>query len=755
MATLSSASLSPPLSKNSPPSTPPANRQRSRSPQPYRRRAPPSPSMSTNECLPTPSLTPSPGISRAHSPLDRKNRSCRASESGTEADDELARKLPAPPGRRKKSSSDEDYVEVYDGESGERGRRKKSISGEAVEKRRRKGIVFARRGIELGLMLGLVVVVVLSGNGRVWSEVVYWRKEIATWLLVLASSVLSYPLRIIRRRVPLQLPRSLDPSPLLYPIFIPLLVSLTLTPKDPQKHNSYLLVNSLLSLSSIPPIFIPSRNLQWLLSLCPLVPSSFSQFYANSENNTLSLLPPLHNTLSSSLSVLLHPSLTQTEIRLLATSLINLLVHASSPQAIVLKALLWGGGLGVFLLCEDIIKWNVNLARVPQHRFRRAGHVVLGLGRFKRLASVAERGQAAESEDDQEPLIRKPKPNAPTKQKTKINSGRSFYTSLTAQQAKFRIWAYAGAVYGIIGVIVLFCLRPYFARYVFDGLDPFLWAPGYLLCGQNWYQGVLDYFMPGTGYCVTEGSTSAANLRLMIIGYWAVVLALGISLVMFLSSRVEVDTRRKVFHGMVVAMFVIPGVIDPPFTHLCFTLALVVFLLLDLVRAGQLPPFSGWIARFLQPFVDGRDLKGPVVVSHVFLLIGCGIGWWLTLASSSQENWDWSGKRDLGFVSGVVCVGLGDAAASLIGRRFGKTKWGWRGGKSIEGSAAFMLAVVIGLSVGRLALVGIDGDWSIWVWLKIFAVGFWGSMVEAVVTGANDNVVVPVGVWAVVKGLGL
>ena len=83
----------------------------------------------------------------------------------------------------------------------------------------------------------------------------------------------------------------------------------------------------------------------------------------------------------------------------------------------------------------------------------------------------------------------------------------------------------------------------------------------------------------------------------------------------------------------------------------------------------------------MQPIVDGRDLKGPVIIaSHVFLLLGCAIGWWFTLASTDTKGgdaWDWSRRQiDSAFVSGVVCVGLGDAAASLLGRRPGRTKWG-------------------------------------------------------------------------------
>ena len=92
---------------------------------------------------------------------------------------------------------------------------------------------------------------------------------------------------------------------------------------------------------------------------------------------------------------------------------------------------------------------------------------------------------------------------------------------------------------------------------------------------------------PGSGYCVTEGAAPATNLRLLITGYWLVVLAMGISLFTAILAHIQVDTRRKVFHGMVVILFLIPGVLDPAFTHPGLSLTLAVFLLLDTVRAGS------------------------------------------------------------------------------------------------------------------------------------------------------------------------
>lgn len=109
-------------------------------------------------------------------------------------------------------------------------------------------------------------------------------------------------------------------------------------------------------------------------------------------------------------------------------------------------------------------------------------------------------------------------------------------------------------------------------------------------------------------------------------------------------------------------------------------------------------------------------------------------------------------------VSGVICVGLGDAAASLVGRRWGRHKWFWSGGKSIEGSVAFATAVALALSAAKAWLriggwVGNNNDaWVQTAWKAVVAATM-ASLTEAVLTGGNDNVVVPVVLWLCVRGL--
>ena len=202
---------------------------------------------------------------------------------------------------------------------------------------------------------------------------------------------------------------------------------------------------------------------------------------------------------------------------------------------------------------------------------------------------------------------------------------------------------------------------------------------------------------------------------------------------------------------------------DPCFFAMALALILAAFLLLDLFRASQLPPISRPLTNFLVPYVDGRDHRGPVIVSHIFLLVGCAIPLWLSLAGLPRTGTDpWRGwdvpERNLSMVSGVVCVGMGDAAASLVGRRYGKTKWYWGGGKSLEGSLAFATAVTVGLMLSYTWLR--VGGWICWAdsnftWalMKCIVAGSGASLLESVLTAANDNVVVPIGLWLLVRGL--
>ncbi|KAK3066717.1 dolichol kinase [Teratosphaeriaceae sp. CCFEE 6253] len=378
----------------------------------------------------------------------------------------------------------------------------------------------------------------------------------------------------------------------------------------------------------------------------------------------------------------------------------------------------------------------------------------------------------------------------------------SWCLQLTPQQAERRKWLYAGYVYLVVGATVLGPVRVHVQDQALHAHEPFGWALSYLF-GQipllrslleatglqswvplpaaagDWHDIPLAFPLAVPNIRATLG---AANTRLLLLAYWIAVIAAGLLGVFTLTARVEVDTRRKVFHGVMVAVLLPAVFVDPCYCALGLGLVLAVFLLLEVIRAGLVPPLGAAIGRFVAPYVDGRDLRGPVVVSHIFLLIGCAVPLWFSLASIERDGGEpWTGwelrgeQREVAMLAGVICVGMGDAAASLIGRRYGRRKWIWVGGKSLEGSATFAVAVTVGLGAGKAWQVA--GGWEdtqgslagrlgregkgalVMAWMVSLAkAGFCAcaaSFMEAVLTGANDNVVVPVALWLLVKGVRL
>lgn len=670
------------------------------------------------------------------------------------------------------------------------------------------------------------------------------------------------------------MPTAFDPAAIIYPPAISLLVSFLIATDNP----AVILPNIILSISAIPRPLVPTVRayepfscLQWTLSCIPLwmaeaQPKSFPLESSAGGRpvvtpETAMLLYPTHQAVVYVLHYLTTTSLLTAELQLLAIAVIDLGLLAHSPQANILKVLLWIGGVLVLTICGPVIRWAIALARVPRLRFRRlsitnkkswwalvrealtpralradahrsAGEDTasetldsddeLGGGIFGkpvRVRTFAADGPSfpegaglarsmsakATFDTDNPTLIRtstfpsvalsRPRRSAThtfsgRRKRASSSTVRSFF-KFTETQAFVRRWLYSTYVHLGLVAIILFPVRLYIGKYGLNDHEALGWALGYLLGDIPWFRFqvvsnnlerwiLLPRRPDEVAECCSQGwvqhirhvGFGEANTRLLISAYYLTVVTFGLIVVVKLASQYEVDTRRKVFHFTVVAMFLPATFVDPVFTALALSFILAIFLILDLIRASQLPPLSRPIASFLTPYVDGRDHKGPVVISHIFLLIGCAIPLWLSLgtlprsAPADGEDDPLAGwevpTREVSMVAGVVCVGLGDAAASLIGRRYGHRKWLWGGGKSIEGSVAFALAVFVGLMATttwlRIGGWPITPSQQVSVPVAMRNAGFCasvGSLTEAVLTGGNDNVIVPVVLWTCVKSLGV
>ncbi|OBT45717.1 hypothetical protein VE00_03959 [Pseudogymnoascus sp. WSF 3629] len=820
------------------------------------------------------------------------------SDSGTEADDEhFLLGLPAPRSRPRKglrglerssSSSPSPALSAVDLQQSARQQEYisdalKTLKTEEERRARETWEKFRatrktevlRRVLEVVLLLGLGQIV-YSGNGRVTASL--WKKEFTYQAAIMGSLMVLYPIRLsyyltsqnsFKRWPSLRIPATFDPAPLLYPSLLTNFVTTLLS----SSNQGIVLPNIILGISSLMPELLPSfakgedvAALRWFLSCIPLFtwqsqPNLLQDKSLLPENNIspeiLVLICPLHQATCSVLRYLTTTSLLETELQLLSISLINILLLSTSPQMVILQALMWGGGLSLLISCGFALRWVIALERIPRWRFKRSGNT-LGrpikstsksilkepLGKLSEILHF-DRPLTLDSEDDVSSAVQRVRPmrlktdltksntvqfekgsisavseepeeefasrfdgaltdltnrernrrntfpsiRSPKRQSGLTASGRKrrsassslqgFY-NLTVAQATIRKGLYAAYVYLCVLLIIFAGVRTYVGNVALSGAEPIGWALAYMFGNYPWLRMQvltlnLDHWIPvperlpavpvtyfhGPWISHLRSNIGLANTRLLISAYWLAIIILGLTIVINLSSTVEVDTRRKVFHFMMVAMLLPATFIDPTYAALALSLILAVFLLLDLFRATQLPPLSKPIAYFLTPYVDGRDLRGPVVISHIFLLIGCAVPLWLSLGAVTRADDGWEVlTRDVSMVSGVICVGMGDAAASLIGRRYGRRKWLWPGGKSLEGSLAFAVAVTVALMAAKVWLRvggwedgGAVGDsWGRTLGKAVLAAGM-ASTTEAVLTGGNDNVVVPVVFWLCVKGL--
>lgn len=103
--------------------------------------------------------------------------------------------------------------------------------------------------------------------------------------------------------------------------------------------------------------------------------------------------------------------------------------------------------------------------------------------------------------------------------------------------------------------------------------------------------------------------------------------------------------------------------------------------MVELLR--HIPGFS-FLSDFLNCFVDTRDL-GEVVVTHTYLLFGCGFP--LILGNMLDNN-------ELLKYAGLISLGIGDSMASLVGVYYGKSKWPYRN-KTYVGTLACWISMIV------------------------------------------------------------
>lgn len=186
---------------------------------------------------------------------------------------------------------------------------------------------------------------------------------------------------------------------------------------------------------------------------------------------------------------------------------------------------------------------------------------------------------------------------------------------------------------------------------------------------------------------------------------------------------------RKFFHIMAMAMFIPGTLLQPKFMYLSYGVAFAAFLWIESLRVELSESLARAFHASLKQFLDHRD-SGALILTHMYLLIGCAIPTWLN---------DMLKPSPLLSLCGVLTLGLGDTMASAVGVRYGKTKWPGSK-KSIQGTVAFIVAIIV---MGMMICKREE-------WTALIIGATLSGLFEAF-TSQIDNLVLPAYCYAIMK----
>ena len=96
--------------------------------------------------------------------------------------------------------------------------------------------------------------------------------------------------------------------------------------------------------------------------------------------------------------------------------------------------------------------------------------------------------------------------------------------------------------------------------------------------------------------------------------------------------------------------------------------------------------------KFLKKYTDRRD-SDKLIATHIYLLFGCAFSLWKT-GDIKEEAHNLPFLPHLMKLSGIIFLGLGDAFAAIIGKKYGKITLPISG-KTIEGFFACFISMAI------------------------------------------------------------
>ncbi|XP_053552162.1 dolichol kinase [Bombina bombina] len=232
------------------------------------------------------------------------------------------------------------------------------------------------------------------------------------------------------------------------------------------------------------------------------------------------------------------------------------------------------------------------------------------------------------------------------------------------------------------------------------------------------------------------------HTRLYLLSFWTLLAILACSVVLYQNSKRTTESKklqistvtRKYFHFLAVATY-IPGLLyDRQLLFVAAVICLAVFVLLEYIRYFRIKPLGQTLRNLLTLFLDERD-SGPLILTHIYLLLGMSLPVWLFPRVCAASL---SGPSTLLPYAGVLAVGVGDTMASVMGSALGEIKWpGTK--KTFEGTMMSIFAQIITVALILIfdTNVSMNGGYT-WILASITLVSF----LEAFTTQI-DNLFLP------------
>ena len=227
---------------------------------------------------------------------------------------------------------------------------------------------------------------------------------------------------------------------------------------------------------------------------------------------------------------------------------------------------------------------------------------------------------------------------------------------------------------------------------------------------------------------------AATELRQKLLTYWMLALGGILPAIFFAASKdiISINNRRKVWHFALVGALAYPALTqEPTFSAIAVLGSVFIFIALECLRCTRITFMGDVINSLLHFFQDDKDLKGPLSLLYIFLLVGVAIpiGYGVVVDDVvSMRSY-----------LGLIALGLGDSLASIIGKRFGKTKWKGES-RSVEGTVAYI--VVTFASFVFVDYYVLPEGARVKNWENMFIVSLVGGAIEGSAS-LNDNVLIP------------